>query len=83
MFGIFALARVFAIIIGFVLFSSMSQAQTGSSFQNCWNCHGSEPKYPVAGIRAQYMASRHKSLGNFTYANGGGRNDGFCAPRRR
>lgn len=83
MFGNSALARVFAIIIGFVLFASIFQAQTGSSFQNCWNCHGSEPKYPVAGIRAQHMASGHKSLGNFTDANGGGRKDGFCAPRCR
>ncbi|MFB0508558.1 MAG: hypothetical protein ACETWT_17695 [Thermodesulfobacteriota bacterium] len=50
--------------------------------KGCLNCHGPEPKYPVRGIRAQYMTSGHKNIGNASYANGGGcqkchTNEGF------
>jgi hypothetical protein len=50
--------------------------------KGCLSCHGPEPKYPVRGIRAQYMTSGHKNIGNASYANGGGcqgchTNEGF------
>ncbi len=50
--------------------------------KGCLNCHGAEPDYPVRGIRAQYMTSGHKNIGNASYANGGGcqkchTNEGF------
>jgi hypothetical protein len=35
----------------------------------CVDCHGSEPKFPVRGIRSQYLTSGHHTLGNASYAN--------------
>lgn len=37
--------------------------------KGCVDCHGSEPKFPVRGIRSQYQTSGHRTLGNFAYAN--------------
>jgi hypothetical protein len=50
--------------------------------KGCINCHGGEPKYPIRGIRAQFVTSGHKNIGNASYANGGGcqkchTNEGF------
>ena len=35
----------------------------------CVDCHGSEPKFPVRGVRGQYVTSGHRTLGNASYAN--------------
>lgn len=35
----------------------------------CVDCHGSEPKFPVRGVRSQYVTSGHRTLGNASYAN--------------
>ena len=48
----------------------------------CVDCHGSEPKFPVRGVRSQYLTSGHHNLGNANYANGNGcqgchTNEGF------
>lgn len=56
--------------------------------KGCLNCHGSEAKYPVRGVRAQYMTSGHKNNGNASYANGGGchqchTNEGFIEYAKR
>jgi hypothetical protein len=37
--------------------------------KGCVDCHGSEPKFPVRGIRSQYLTSGHHTLGNASYAN--------------
>lgn len=48
-------------------FSSYSQ---DSILQKpCVDCHGSETKYPVRGVRSQYLTSGHRTLGNAHYAN--------------
>ncbi len=73
------LAIVWAIVI---LFPSLSSAQAVDFPKGCLDCHGSNPKYPVRGIRSQYNTSGHKNIGNASYANGGGcqqchTNEGF------
>lgn len=35
----------------------------------CVDCHGSETKYPVRGVRSEYLTSGHRTLGNASYAN--------------
>jgi len=35
----------------------------------CVDCHGSESKFPVRGVRGQYVTSGHRTLGNASYAN--------------
>ncbi|MGN6732906.1 MAG: cytochrome c3 family protein [Candidatus Binatia bacterium] len=35
----------------------------------CVDCHGSEPKFPVRGVRSEYVTSGHRTLGNASYAN--------------
>lgn len=65
-----------------VLLPASSQSQPVVFPKGCLNCHGPEAKYPVQGIRAQYMTSGHKTIGNASYANGGGcqkchTNEGF------
>jgi len=48
----------------------------------CVDCHGSEPKYPVRGVRSQYLTSGHRTIGHASYANSEGcqrchTNEGF------
>jgi len=54
-----------------VLSPDVSQPQQVVFPQGCLSCHGSEPEYPVLGVRSQYMTSGHKNNGNASYANGG------------
>ena len=35
----------------------------------CVDCHGSESKFPVRGVRSEYATSGHRTLGNASYAN--------------
>jgi hypothetical protein len=52
------------------LFGSVtSEAQNSILPKGCVDCHGSEPKFPVRGIRSQYQTSGHRTLGNASYAN--------------
>lgn len=46
-----------------------SEAQNSILPKGCVDCHGSEPKFPVRGIRSQYQTSGHRTIGNFAYAN--------------
>lgn len=48
---------------------SYASAQIGILPKGCVDCHGSEPKFPVRGIRSQYQTSGHRTLGNASYAN--------------
>lgn len=48
---------------------AVADAQTTILPKACVDCHGSEPKYPVRGIRSQYLTSGHRTLGNASYAN--------------
>jgi hypothetical protein len=50
----------------------LSQAQKPAFPKGCLNCHGSETKYPVKGVRSQYLTSGHKTLGDASYSNGEG-----------
>ena len=49
--------------------STISEAQNSILPGGCIDCHGSEPKFPVRGIRSQYQTSGHRMLGNASYAN--------------
>jgi hypothetical protein len=57
---------------------SDSTAQTSILPKGCVDCHGTETKFPVRGIRSQYQTSGHRTLGNASYANADD-----CRPRRR
>jgi hypothetical protein len=46
-----------------------SDAQNTILPKDCVDCHGSEPKFPVRGIRSQYQTSGHRILGNASFAN--------------
>ena len=52
-----------------LLGSATSEAQNSILPKGCVDCHGSEPKFPVRGIRSQYQTSGHRTLGNASYAN--------------
>lgn len=52
-----------------LLFPGVSRSQTAILPKACVDCHGSEPKYPVRGVRSQYLTSGHRTLGNASYAN--------------
>jgi hypothetical protein len=52
-----------------MLLTSISLAQDSILQKPCVDCHGSETKYPVRGIRSQYLTSGHRTLGNAHYAN--------------
>ncbi len=76
--GLVAVLGVFLVLI--LPLSSWAEEVVFS--KGCLSCHGPEPKYPVRGIRAQFMTSGHKNIGNASYANGGGcqkchTNEGF------
>lgn len=64
------------------LAAAAAYAQATILPNSCVDCHGSETKYPVRGIRSQYFTSGHRTLGNASYANAGGcqvchTNEGF------
>ena len=48
---------------------AIADAQTSILPKGCIDCHGSETKFPVRGIRSQYLTSGHRTLGNASYAN--------------
>ena len=52
-----------------VLLPSISYTQQTVLPKACVDCHGSEAKYPVRGVRSQYQTSGHRTLGNASYAN--------------
>jgi hypothetical protein len=58
-----------AFVAAVVLLPSISDSQQTVLPKGCVDCHGSETKYPVRGVRSQYLTSGHKTLGNFAYAN--------------
>lgn len=64
-----SLCGFLALLLAAFLFPSDSEAQTSVLPKACVDCHGSETKFPVRGIRTQYLTSSHKTLGNASYAN--------------
>ena len=57
-------------ILAWVLLLPASALSQGTILPKvCVDCHGSETKYPVRGIRSQYLTSGHRTLGNAHYAN--------------
>ena len=56
-------------LIGFLgMFLGSARAQSILP-KACVDCHASEPKFPVRGIRSEYLTSGHRTLGNASYAN--------------
>jgi len=48
----------------------------------CQDCHGADAKFPIRGVRSQYLTSGHRTLGNASYSNSEGcqrchTNEGF------
>lgn len=62
---------VLAAFLGGLLGATIVDAQNTILPSGCIDCHGSEPKFPVRGIRSQYLTSGHRTLGNASYANSG------------
>jgi hypothetical protein len=62
-----ALGSFLFCLVGF----SIADAQTSILPKGCVDCHGSETKFPVRGVRSQYHTSGHRTLGNASYANAG------------
>lgn len=58
-----------ALLMCVTLWPSNSFSQDSILQKPCVDCHGSETKYPVRGIRSQYLTSGHRTLGNAHYAN--------------
>lgn len=61
---------------------SLAQSKASLFPPGCLDCHGSEAKFPVRGVRAQYVTSGHHTLGNASYSNSEGcqrchTNEGF------
>jgi hypothetical protein len=63
------LCGLFSFFIAVLLFPSISESQPVAFPKDCVDCHGSEPKYPVRGVRTQYLTSGHRTLGNASYSN--------------
>jgi hypothetical protein len=62
--------------------SAFSQSKAPAFPAGCTDCHGSDAKFPVRGVRSQYMTSGHRTLGNASYSNSEGcqrchTNEGF------
>ncbi len=57
-----------SLLLGFVRFA-VADAQTSVLPKGCVDCHASEAKYPLRGVRSQYQTSGHRTLGNASYAN--------------
>ena len=51
-------------------FALSAQAAPVAMPKGCAACHGAETKYPVRGVRSQYLTSGHRTLGDASYANG-------------
>ena len=60
---------VLGLFIFSLMFPALAQSQASILQKPCVDCHGSEPKYPVRGVRTQYLTSGHRTLGNASYAN--------------
>jgi hypothetical protein len=52
-----------------VILTSDIHAQTSVLPKGCVDCHGSETKFSIRGIRSQYLTSGHRTIGNAAYAN--------------
>jgi Doubled CXXCH motif (Paired_CXXCH_1) len=63
------LCAALGFFIAVLLFPSISESQTMAFPKECVDCHSSQPKYPVRGVRTQYLTSGHRTLGNASYAN--------------
>jgi hypothetical protein len=77
------LPRAFSMLCG-ALFALplIAHSQTFAFPKECVDCHGSETKYPVRGVRSQYLVSGHRTIGHASYANSEGcqrchTNEGF------
>jgi hypothetical protein len=57
------------LLVALFLFWSVCEGQTTVLPKACVECHGSETRYPVRGIRTQYLTSGHRTIGNASYAN--------------
>ncbi len=62
--------------------SAISQAKPFVFPAACVDCHGSEAKFPIHGVRSQYMTSGHRNLPDASYSNADGcqqchTNEGF------
>jgi hypothetical protein len=60
---------VLGFLLAVLLFPSTFEAQTLAFPKECVDCHGSQPKFPLRGVRSQYLTSGHRTLGNASYAN--------------
>ena len=58
-----------AFVMCVIPWPSNSYSQDSILQKTCIDCHGSETKYPVRGVRTQYLTSGHRTLGNAHYAN--------------
>ena len=58
-----------AFLLCAMLSPSISLSQESILQKPCVDCHGSEAKFPVRGVRSQYLTSGHRTLGNAHYAN--------------
>jgi len=61
---------------------SLAQSKPPAFPQGCLDCHNGDAKYPVRGVRTQYLTSGHRTLGNASYSNSEGcqrchTNEGF------
>ena len=64
-----SIVGMLAFLLWAVILPVLSSAQESILPKQCIDCHGSEPKYPVRGVRSQYQTSGHRTLGNAHYAN--------------
>jgi hypothetical protein len=65
-----------------VPFPAIAQPDKFDFPKACADCHGSEAKFPVRGIRTQYLTSGHRITGHASYSNSEGcqmchTNEGF------
>lgn len=67
-----ALVAVAAVVAILGSCGQKSDALTTLMSQDCTACHGADTTYNVKGARAQYVVSGHATLGDASYANGGG-----------
>jgi hypothetical protein len=82
------LCGAMVLFIAGLLVPSISASQPVVFPKGCVDCHGSESKYPVRGIRTRYLTSGHRTIGNASYANADDcqrchTNEGFIGRTRR
>jgi hypothetical protein len=63
-------SRVLAVCGALFVLPMLAQAQSVVFPKGCLDCHGAETKYPVRGVRSQYLTSGHRTIGDSSYANG-------------